>query len=100
MQLEKSVSLSDITNRIVADGVWELPFGRGRTLGAHWNRALDAAAGGWKTSGVLTLQSGAPITPHLPSQDLGNGAGFTQRPNLSGKPVTSGSSGIEAGRRT
>jgi hypothetical protein len=93
LQLEKSVSLNDITNRIVADGVWELPFGRGRSFGTQWNRALDAVAGGWKTSGVLTLQSGAPIVPHLAGGgDLGDTAGFYQRPNLIGNPMTKGGS--------
>jgi hypothetical protein len=89
---EKAVSLNDVTNRLVSDGVWDLPFGRGRTLGSHWNRALDAVAGGWKTSGVLTIQSGAPIVAHLAGGgDLGDGSGFDQRPNLSGNPVTKGS---------
>jgi len=90
--LEKSVTLNDITHRVVADGVYELPWGRGRSFGTQWNRALDAVAGGWRLSGILTLQSGAPITPHLSGGgDLGNPtAGFAQRPNLIGNPVTSG----------
>ena len=90
--LEKSVTLNDITHRIVSDGVYELPWGRGRTFGTQWNRALDAVVGGWRVSGILTLQSGAPIVAHLAGGDLGNpNAGFTQRPNLTGNPVTSGS---------
>ncbi len=91
LELERSVAVSDITNRFVTDFVYELPWGRGRTYGAKWGRGLDMLAGGWKTAGIITVQSGAPIAPHLSSWTLPNNGGFRQRPNVVGNPNTSGS---------
>jgi hypothetical protein len=39
-----------------------LPFGRGQKFGKNMNKAVDAVVGGWKTSGILSLHSGFPLT--------------------------------------
>jgi hypothetical protein len=52
----------DVPHRIVVNGIWELPFGRGRQIGNNWNRALDAIAGGWSVSAIYQWQSGRPLT--------------------------------------
>ncbi len=56
-------TLSDLdrTHRTVVSGIWELPFGRGRTMGSHWPAALDFFAGGWQLNGVMQRQSGAAL---------------------------------------
>ena len=90
LQQEISPAVSDITNRFVADYVYELPWGRGRAFGSNWGRTLDAIAGGWKSGGVITIQSGPPIAPHLASWQLANNGGFRQRPDLVGNPNTKG----------
>jgi hypothetical protein len=41
--------------------VWEIPVGRGKAVGAHMSKVLDAVIGGWQLSGVFTLQSGLPV---------------------------------------
>ncbi|HUA82397.1 MAG TPA: carboxypeptidase-like regulatory domain-containing protein [Bryobacteraceae bacterium] len=41
---------------------YQLPFGKGKKWGAHFNRATDAVLGGWQTNGLLTLRSGVPYT--------------------------------------
>lgn len=43
-------------------GSYDLPFGRERTFGRSWNRALDAVAGGWALSVGVTAHTGYPIT--------------------------------------
>jgi hypothetical protein len=43
-------------------GSYEVPFGRGRQLGADWHPALDAVAGGWSVSFAVTAHTGFPIT--------------------------------------
>ncbi len=55
---------ADLDNTHVLNGyfVYELPFGHDRKFGAHWNRVVDTALGGWKLSGDGYLQSGRPIT--------------------------------------
>jgi hypothetical protein len=46
-------------HRFTAAGVYELPFGQGKTYLGSASRAVDAIVGGWKVSGVLTHTSGA-----------------------------------------
>lgn len=55
---------SDYDQRHVLNiaGVYELPFGRGRTWLGNAGRALDLLVGGWSISGLYTYQSGEPFT--------------------------------------
>jgi hypothetical protein len=88
LALERSLSGNDVAHRLVATGVWDLPFGHGKTWGANLNRVVDGIFGGWQVSGTLTLQSGPPLQVSQSGGTLWNG---TQRPNLIGDPATSGS---------
>jgi hypothetical protein len=71
--------------------LYELPFGRGRRFGQSWHSLVDGALGGWQVNGIVTLQSGAPL-----SISASNTAGIFSpltRPNWNGKdPVLDGSS--------
>ncbi len=83
-------------HRFTLTNVWELPLGRGRTLGKNWNRATDAVLGGWQLSGILTDRTGLPINVTLAATGVDpatgrnytffnrNGGGI--RPNLVGTP--------------
>jgi hypothetical protein len=48
----------DVTHQISANGVYDLPFGKGRWIGGNANRALDEVIGGWQLSGILSWRSG------------------------------------------
>jgi Carboxypeptidase regulatory-like domain len=50
----------DRTQRLVQSYVWDLPFGKGHRLFA--TGPARAIMGGWALSGVMTLQSGTPLT--------------------------------------
>ncbi len=58
---ERRIGSDDIPHRVVVSGIWELPFGRGRKLGADWNGLVDAFIGGWQVQGIYQWQSGRPI---------------------------------------
>jgi hypothetical protein len=60
--LFRAVSDFDTTHQLNANWVVELPFGRGRAIGYHISRALDAAIGGWRLSGLFRWTSGFPYT--------------------------------------
>ncbi|MGH9935311.1 MAG: carboxypeptidase regulatory-like domain-containing protein, partial [Blastocatellia bacterium] len=60
-RLDKSLSALDQPHTLVANFQYDLPFGRGRKL-LNQNKALDWLVGGWNLSGVMTLQSGLPIS--------------------------------------
>jgi hypothetical protein len=68
-------------HRFVATFLYELPFGRGRTVGGNMGRGLDLLVGGWDLAGVVLAQSGPFLTPNFSGGDpSGTGAnvrGFT-----------------------
>jgi hypothetical protein len=65
--------------------VYELPFGRGRKMGANWNKGVDALLGGWQVGGIYTAHTGFPLTIKLSSDPSGTGA-RSYRPNVIGTP--------------
>jgi hypothetical protein len=48
-------------NVLHAGGTWQLPFGYGRRFSNH-KGLLDSVAGGWNLNGIVTYQSGQPVT--------------------------------------
>jgi hypothetical protein len=42
--------------------LYEVPYGRGRRFGASAPAAVDAVIGGWQINGIVTVQSGTPLT--------------------------------------
>jgi hypothetical protein len=55
------ISALDRTHRFVASGIWELPFGRSRKWGGHWNSVTNFVAGGWQLNGIMQHQTGEPM---------------------------------------
>ncbi|HXF05304.1 MAG TPA: TonB-dependent receptor [Blastocatellia bacterium] len=57
-------SLSDFDNRhvFVVHGLYDLPFGRGRTWGGNWPGVVNHILGGWTVTGIFISQSGEPFT--------------------------------------
>ena len=60
--LFRAVSDFDTTHQVNANWVLDLPFGQGRTIAPHVNRAVDAVIGGWELSGLFRWTSGFPYT--------------------------------------
>jgi hypothetical protein len=59
--LERRLANEDRPNRLVLSGVYALPFGEGRRIGASspfWVRKIIS---GWSTSGIYTYQSGSVV---------------------------------------
>jgi len=85
--LEKADSSFDHRHRLTANAVYDLPFAKASRGWVH------RAAGGWRASGIVTIQSGAPFTVNLSSasgQDVAhiglvNGNNI-ERPNLISNP--------------
>jgi hypothetical protein len=50
-----------ITQAFKMNWIYELPFGRGKTLMGGSGRLLDALVGGWAIDGTGRLQSGSPV---------------------------------------
>jgi hypothetical protein len=59
---ERRLSDSDVPHRLAMSGIYELPFGRGRTFGSSWGKGLNLLAGGWQVQGLFQYQGGRPLT--------------------------------------
>jgi hypothetical protein len=74
----------DAPQKFVIAGIYELPFGKGRPLGANMNKFLNAVVGGWQVNYDVSYQSGWVVDyPNAPqvrpgSAKLDNPT-FTQR---------------------
>jgi hypothetical protein len=56
----RSLAFSDRPHRLTISGVWELPFGKGRTYLSGANRFVDLFVGGWQAAGMYIFNSGRP----------------------------------------
>jgi hypothetical protein len=81
---ERSLGGQHVKHRFVFSGIYDLPFGRGRALGANWYPALDAVAGGWSVSSIVTLRTGRPYTITVQGDPANSRS--TNRPDLVGDP--------------
>jgi hypothetical protein len=55
------ISSQDVPHRLAVNGIWELPFGRGRAVAHDASTGLDALIGGWQVQGIYTYQSAFPL---------------------------------------
>jgi hypothetical protein len=55
------ISTADHPNRVVLNGIYELPFGRGKPYLSN-ARILRDVLGGWQAEWITTLQAGPPLT--------------------------------------
>jgi len=72
----ETISDMDTPHRVVISPIWELPFGRGKMVGANVNRVASAFISGWQLQGIYTYQSGRPITFQQTTANPGFQAGF------------------------
>jgi hypothetical protein len=62
-------------NRVLVTFLYELPFGKGKTMLNGLNPVVDRIVGGWELAGVLLFQSGPWLTATVPGADP-SGTGF------------------------
>jgi hypothetical protein len=75
LSLERSVADDDVRHTLVINGVWQIPFGKGRLLG------------GWQLNGIYNARSGLPVNVVRNPQDNGYEG---LRPNASRNPALAG----------
>ena len=57
---EERFQETHLPHRLVASGIWELPFGRGRRWGSESNAVVNGIIGNWSVSFIYNWQSGRP----------------------------------------
>ena len=60
LSLSRAISAADVSQRFVANYVYELPFGHGKQFLSHG--IASWILGNWQTSGILSIQTGNPIS--------------------------------------
>jgi hypothetical protein len=74
---DRSVDPTNIAQRVVVSGVYELPVGKNKRLNLV-NPVLNGVFGGWQAEGILTIQSGLPLVVTGANNNLAT------RPNSTG----------------
>ena len=75
-------SSQDMRQHFVGSAIYALPFGRGKTWGANWNRVTDAFLGGWSGGPILTVNTGMPLNLSVVGDP--SNTGQHDRPNVVG----------------
>lgn len=77
----------DVRHRFIVNGIWELPFGKGKQF--FQNGFAGAILGGWDLTGSLNVRSGRPFTVTQSGDPLKLGSLSTELPDLVGDPTVS-----------
>lgn len=83
LRAERSVALYDVPHRAVISFIYDLPFGKGKSLLGDVSGAVNRIVGGWGVNGVSTFQSGFPLSMSM-AVNTTNSFGGGQRPNSTG----------------
>jgi len=67
----RSIDPTDVSQRLVISGLYQLPFGKGQKFDAG-NSALNKVIGGWQMNVIGTLQKGVPLTVRGANNFLAN----------------------------
>jgi len=62
MRCERGPSSFDNRHRFVFSGLYDLPFGKGKSVDIK-NPFVNAVLGGWQLGSIVTWRSGFPINP-------------------------------------
>jgi len=69
----------DMRHRFIGSFVYELPFGRSKSMGANWGKAINTVIGDWSVGSIITLTDGTP--QHLTVAGNPANVGGGDRPN-------------------
>ena len=89
LAMSRSLSAADISQRFVANYVYELPFGHGKRFLSHGIGSY--ILGNWQESGILTAQTGTPIS-------IGASCNFPGVSGLGCQAVRSGNINLSSGQ--
>ena len=82
-RLDRSLSVTDQPQNLVATGVYQLPFGHGHIGGD--NKMVNILAGGWTLSSIFSYHSGAPLV--ATGSNCGGTVLSTCMPSITGNPA-------------
>ncbi|HYO81844.1 MAG TPA: TonB-dependent receptor, partial [Bryobacteraceae bacterium] len=66
-RLDRSISAHDVPHSFAATLIYEIPVGRGRSLGGSLPRAAEFVVGGWDIASTFRFASGLPLRLEAPN---------------------------------
>src|SRR6202011_4822036 len=78
-------------HRVLVTFLYELPFGKGKTMLNGLNPVVDRIVGGWELAGVLLFQSGPWLSATVPGADPAR-SGFATNVNPARSDIVAGQS--------
>jgi hypothetical protein len=79
---DRAVSDFDVKHLFTSSWSYDLPFGKGKSIGGGVGALADKFIGGWQLSGIMLLRSGLPFSVNQSQNLLSTGTG--NRPNRVG----------------
>ena len=67
---------NDVRHTFNGNIVYELPFGRGKSMLNSGNSVVNGIVGGWQLSSIFFLRSGLPFTPYTSDDSSGAGTAY------------------------
>ena len=84
---EKGNASFDVRHRFTASYIYELPFGKGKSVLGDASGAMQQIVGGWQVAGITTASSGNWFTPTDGNGNFSNSDSFeSQIPNVVANP--------------
>jgi len=89
LKLSRGIAAFSLQHQFNANFAYLLPFGKGQRWGGNASGLVDRLIGGWQWNGIVTAQSGFPLTPQVGANT--SGTGDTDNPDVpSWNPAFSG----------
>jgi hypothetical protein len=73
LRLSKGIAAFSLKHQFNGSFAYLLPFGKGQRWGGSASGAVDKLIGGWQWNGIVTAQSGFPLTPQVGANTSGTG---------------------------
>lgn len=93
-QLDKTYTPTDATHRVIANWIWELPFGRHKPFLNRPSPVVHALVTGWQFNGIFNWATGYPLKlttgRYMLSQNVASTPNFTGELFNMSEPVDSG----------
>ncbi len=61
LKLQDQISTNSRPHIFTFSSIYELPIGKGKSIGSHWNGWVDGFLGGWQLTAIYQYQSGEPL---------------------------------------
>jgi hypothetical protein len=80
LKLSRGIAAFSLRYQFNASFAYLLPFGKGQRWGGGASGLVDKLIGGWQWNGIVTAQSGFPLTPQVGANT--SGTGDTDNPDV------------------